>query len=110
MRKFTLYCSRMENFKARIGGDCFTEAMTPYSGPKDMLGTISIRLNPELKVIEDGREYRPGRGAGMVWVNLGDNRLNGRNNNTQGGFGFPIVNATVTVDGKRVVKDGNLVF
>jgi hypothetical protein len=42
----------------------------------------------------------------------GDNQLLGGTNKTQGnfGFGFPIVGATVEVDGKVVIKDGKLRF
>jgi aminopeptidase len=101
---------KMENFKAKKGIELFNETMAPYSGPKDMFGGISIGLNPELKVIEDGGDYRPDSAAGIVWISIGDNRMTGGNNNTLGGFGFPIVNATVLVDGKAVVKDGKLAF
>jgi len=99
---------KMENFKAKDGLDCFNETMTPYSGPKDILGFVSIGLNPALKVIEDGGDYRPGNAAGMVWIGTGQNELYGGNNKPPGGFGFPIVKSTVQVDGKTVVKDGEL--
>jgi leucyl aminopeptidase (aminopeptidase T) len=99
---------KMENFKAEKGSECFTETMAPYSGPKDMFAGISIGLNPELKVIEDGGDYRPNLAAGMVEIGVGDNRLVGGNNNTLVVFWFPIVRATVTVDGKVVVKDGKI--
>jgi len=101
---------KMEDFKAEKGSELFNEAMAPYGGPKNMFGSISIGLNPELKVIEDGGDYRPESAAGMVWIYIGDNRMAGGNNDTMGGFGFPIVNATVSVDGKGIVKDGKLVF
>lgn len=101
---------KMENFKAEKGSENFQETMAPYSGPKDMFGGISIGLNPELKVIEDGGDYRPDNAAGMVWVSVGGNHMAGGNNDTIGGFSFPIVNATVSVEGREVVKDGKLVF
>jgi leucyl aminopeptidase (aminopeptidase T) len=101
---------KMQNFKAEKGAECFNETMAPYSGPKDMLSEVWIGLNPELKVIEDGGDYRPDSAAGLVWVGVGDNRLTGGKNDTLGGFYFPIVNATVLVDGKEIIKDGKLVF
>lgn len=101
---------KMQNFKAEKGTESFNETMAPYTGPKDMFGTISIGLNPELKVIEDGGDYRPDSAAGMVWISIGANRMLGGNNDTMGGFSFPIVNATVLVDGTVIVKDGKLVF
>ncbi len=73
-----------------------------------MFGFFSIGLNPALKVIEDGGDYRPNSAAGMVWIGVGDNQILGGNNKTQGGFSFPIVNATVEIDGITVVKNGKL--
>ncbi len=101
---------KMEGFKADKGGECFQETMAPYSGSKDVLGTVLIGLNPALKVIDQGGDYRPSSAAGMVWIYTGDNELQGGNNKAPGGFGFPLTNATVTVDGKVVVKDGQLVL
>lgn len=105
---FDLKNGQLQNFQARENGKCFEETMAPYTGPKDMFASISIGLNPALRVIEDGGDYRPGSAAGMVWISFGDNQLLGGNNKTQGGFNFPIVNATVEIDGKVVVRDGKL--
>jgi len=99
---------KVENFKAAEGGQCYQQTLAPYSGPKDVFGSISIGLNPALKVVDDPGEYRPAKAAGMVWIYTGENLLLGGNHKTPGGFGFPIVQATVTVDGKTVVKDGRL--
>lgn len=103
---------KLENFKAAKGADCFNQTMAAYSGPKDMFGTFSIGLNPALKVIEDGGDYRPSDAAGMIYVGIGDNQMLGGSNKVQGqgGYGFPIVKATVAIDGKVVVKDGQLVL
>jgi hypothetical protein len=101
---------KLENFKAEKGAKCFEETLAPYTGPKDMFGYVSIGLNPALKVIEDGGDYRPDSAAGMVWIGIGDNELWGGNNKTQVSFAFPIVKATVEVDGKVIIKDGQLVF
>ena len=105
---FELKNGQLQNFQARENGKCFEETMAPYAGPKDMFGGISIGLNPALRVIEEGGDYRPSNAAGMVWISIGDNQLLGGNNKTQGAFSFPIVNATVEIDGKVVVKDGKL--
>jgi len=101
---------KLENFKAETGGKCFEETMAPYAGPKDMFGYFSIGLNPALKVMENPGDYRPGDAAGIVWIGVGDNILMGGTNKTQGSMEFPIVKATVEIDGKVVVKDGQLVF
>ncbi len=98
----------IQNFKAEKGQKCFEEVLAPYAGPKDRFGYFSIGLNPALKVIEENGDYRPQDAAGMVWIGTGDNKLLGGNNSEPGGFTFPIVNATVSVDGKVVVEKGQL--
>jgi aminopeptidase len=101
---------KLENFKAGQGGQCFEQAIAPYTGSKETISTFSIGLNPALHVIENPGDYRPAEAAGMVWVLIGDNRLLGGNNQTDASFGFPIVNATVEINGKVVVKRGKLVM
>jgi hypothetical protein len=84
--------------------------MEPFEKAASRLGSVSIGLNPALKVMEEnGADYRPGDAAGMVWLSFGDNQLLGGKNDTTGGMAFPIVNATVSVDGTVVVRDGVLV-
>ncbi len=101
---------KLMNFMAEKGAECFEEVMAPYTGPKDMFGYFSIGLNSALKVIENGGEYRPDAAAGMIWIGIGNNELIGGANKTQGGFSFPIVKATVEIDGKTVIKDGELIL
>ena len=100
----------LENYRAEQGAHCFEESMAPYSGPKDMFASFQIGLNPAAKVIENPGDYRPRNAAGLVYINIGNNQLLGGSNKVEGGggFGFPIVNATVTIDGKTVVQDGKL--
>ncbi len=98
----------MQNFQAEKGQKCFEEVMAPYAEPKDRFGYFSIGLNPALEVIDEDGDYRPGDAAGMVWIGTGNNKLFGGNNSEPGGFRFPIVNATVIVDGKVVVEEGQL--
>jgi leucyl aminopeptidase (aminopeptidase T) len=107
---FTFNQGQLENFKAESGGQCYAEAMAPYTGPKDMFASFQIGLNPAAKVMENPGDYRPGEAAGLVYIGVGDNQLLGGSNKVEGGggFGFPIVNATVTIDGKTVVQDGKL--
>ncbi|GAC1374194.1 MAG: hypothetical protein NVSMB30_16880 [Hymenobacter sp.] len=45
----------------------------------------------------------------MVFVSTGSNALYGGQNKEPGGYSFPIANATVEVDGKVVVRNGQLV-
>lgn len=105
---FELKDGKLQNFEADRGATCFNETMAPYSGPKNMFGTISIGLNPAWKVMEDPGDFRPSDAAGMVTISIGENELYGGQNKNTGGFSFPIVNATVEVDGRIVVEDGKL--
>jgi leucyl aminopeptidase (aminopeptidase T) len=100
----------VENYKAATGGDCYTKVLAPFDGPKDVFAFFQIGINPAANVMENPGDYRPGYAAGLVTIAVGDNQLLGGNNKVKGGggFGFPIVNATVTIDGKTVVKDGKL--
>ena len=106
---FEVRAGKMRNFKAAQNGGCFVETMAPYEGPKDMFGSFSIGLNPEMKVVEQGGQLWPNNAAGLVYVGFGSNEVMGGANKTPGGYNFPIVNSTVTVDGKVIVKDGKLI-
>ena len=102
---------KLQNFKAAGNAECFEERMKANTGPKDMFGTIWIGTNPSLKVVEDDKaNFRPFNAAGMVYIGVGENRIYGGSNNANFGYSFPITNATVSIDGKTVVKDGKLVL
>lgn len=108
---FELKDGKMNNLKAGPFADCLNEEMRPYSGPKDVFGSVWIGLNPALKNVEDDKaDLRHYNTAGMVHIGLGENRLYGGANNSRTGISFPVSNATLTVDGKVIVKDGKLVF
>lgn len=107
---FTFEQGRMQHFAAAEGEACFQETLAAYSGSKDRFGFFAIGLNPALKVMENEADYRPDNAAGLVWIGSGENQLLGGKNTEPGGFGFPITNATVEIDGQVVVKDGRLVL
>ncbi len=105
---------KLENLKATKGLNCLNELMSASGGPTNVIGGFSIGLNPGLKVHEEGNAayYGGGSAAGVVYVSIGDNQLLGGGNITSGnfGFGFPIRDATVAIDGKTVVERGKLSF
>jgi aminopeptidase len=96
---------------AKEGEACLKEVLESYGQGMKQVGSLGVGLNPELKVVEEGGDYRPWNAAGMVGVFLGDNRLMGGTNKVKAaaGLGLPIPNATVEVDGQVVVRDGKLV-
>lgn len=101
---------RMTSFTAKNNAQCFEKMYAAYSGDKDRIATIQIGLNPALRVMEDKSEFRPPDAAGMVMLGMGQNQLFGGNNKTEFGWYIPIVNATVSVDGNTIIKDGKLTF
>jgi aminopeptidase len=101
---------KMTSFKAQGNPECFEKYIAAYGGDKDMFSTFQIGLNPALKVMEDGSDYRPGEAAGMVFIGIGNNQLWGGKNKEDFFWTIPVVGATVEIDGKTVVKDGQLVF
>lgn len=105
---FTFEDGRVQGFKAEQGEACYQETLAAYSGAIDRFGYIGIGLNPALQVMEEGAEYRPENAAGMVWIDIGENQLLGGDNTETGSFSFPLTKATVTIDGRVVVKDGAL--
>jgi aminopeptidase len=105
---------KMEGLKATKGLPCLTELIAHSSGPTDVIGGFSIGLNPGMKIHEERNAayYGGGAVAGVVYLFIGDNQLLGGNNKTTGnfGFGFPVKDATVSLDGKTVVDRGKLTF
>jgi aminopeptidase len=97
------------NYTAKEGADCAKQSINAAPGA-DQFSYFAIGLNPALKVIEDGGDFRPDHGAGVVTISTGNNQLLGGNNHSPDGFGFPVINATVEVDGQTVVRDGRLTF
>ncbi len=74
------------------------------SGDKDRLGGLSIGLNPKAKTgyLENAIPL------GAVTLFIGDNRELGGKNESDWGFPGTLSNATLTIDGKSVVKEGKL--
>ena len=101
---------KMTSFTAKNNAQCFEKMYAAYGGDKDRIATIQIGLNPALRVMEDKSEFRPQDAAGMVMLGMGQNQLFGGNNKTEFGWFIPVVNATVSVDGNTIIKDGKLTF
>jgi hypothetical protein len=101
---------KMVSFNAKGNPECFEQDFAAYGGDKDRISSLQIGLNPALKIMEDGSDYRPADAAGMVYIGLGNNQLLGGNNKTEFFWIIPVVKASVEVDGKAVLKEGKLVF
>ncbi len=101
---------KMVSFNAKGNAECFQQDYSAYGGDKDRIASLLIGLNPALKVMEEGSNYRPADAAGMVYITMGNNQLLGGSNKTEFGWSIPVVKASVQIDGKTIVKDGELVF
>ena len=102
---------KMTSFTAKANSDCFEQDYSAYSGDKDRIASVQIGLNPSIKVMESGdNDFRPYEAAGMVYIFMGNNQLLGGDNKSEWGWGIPVTNASVEIDGTTVVKDGQLVF
>ncbi len=103
---FNFNRGKIENFKATAGGECFTNKLARRDGPKDLIGSISFGFNPELKTMDsNGGLIWPKEGAGIIWITIGSNaHLGGKNPVGCGQFSFPIIGATVEIDGKVIIK------
>lgn len=109
---FTFTNGVAHDFQAQHGRQCFDELQRASGGPVNTIGWFAIGLNPAMKQFEEnGAAYFPGNDAGGVNINIGENEWLGGGNKTTGGFTYPfnIKNATVTVDGVKIVDGGKLV-
>jgi len=107
--QFELRSGKMTGFRADSGGACITNFLNSSPGPDDVVGALSIGLNPALKPVEAGVGYRPWEASGAVVLALGNNTDLGGKNNTPAGVPFWLARATVEIDGKVVVRDGQVV-
>jgi len=101
---------KLTTFTAQSGAECVREILNAYTGTKDVFASVTIGLNPALRVIENAGDYRPGNAAGLVSLAIGQNDLLGGANKDVGGIVFPVTHATVEVDSVIVIRDGRLVL
>lgn len=95
---------KMTSFTAEENEKCLRNYFAPYSGPKDVVASVQIGLNPYLK---SQSKTAPFNTAGMFWVILGrDSRLG--ITDTQLYWGIPVFKATVDVDGRKIIDNGQL--
>ena len=110
---FSVKKGMIEDMTAASGLPCYDSLLAVSKGPTKRFGNVSIGVNPAWHTITDGSAaYFPGEGAGLVFLGFGDNRLLGGANVTSEnvGFSFPVTDATVWIDGKKVVDGGKLMF
>jgi len=96
---------RMVKFSASENEDIIRSDWNEAKGPKDLLGFLDIGLNPRARsgFLQDAIV------AGSVFVAVGSNdEIPGGKNKTDFSLGASLTGATVTIDGRPVVRKGAL--
>ena len=101
---------RVTKFESKRGADAIVSTWQKASGDKGIPGELVIGTNPELKtVMPSGFMPYYGYGSGVVRLAVGDNwESGGKNRSRNGEVLLFIPDATVTANGRVVVKDGQL--
>jgi leucyl aminopeptidase (aminopeptidase T) len=106
--RFEFRSGRLTGFAADSGGGCIRAYLTASRGGADLFGEVSIGLNPALRVVDTGVGYRPWAARGLVLIAVGNNTHLGGTNGAPAGHAFALTGATVEIDGRVVVRDGQL--
>lgn len=102
----------MQNFKTAAGKACWDGMIAGTGGPYGQISFLQIGLNPAWSAHEEhGAAYYPNAGIGLISLGIGDNQALGGTIKTTGDFAysFPLTGATLYVDGRKVISDGNFV-
>lgn len=102
---------KIVSLESRQGADAAATTWLKATGNKDLPGELVIGTNPELPAaLPSGFMPYYGYGSGVVRLAIGDNwESGGRNRSSNGEILLFLPNATLTANGKPVVKDGKLV-
>jgi aminopeptidase len=93
---------------AKSGLDALKARYDAAGKGRDVVGVVDIGLNPSIE-LPAGSPVNIWSRAGAVTVVIGNNLWAGGENNADFGIPAEVSNATVTVDGNELVKDGKLV-
>lgn len=106
---FDLVKGKITNLRAGTN-QAFMEKILKEADPMmNLFAGFAIGLNPAMKVLSDEKQdFRPIEAQGLVSLMMGGNDAWGGTNKVKEGFGFAIEKATVSIDGKVIVKDGKL--
>ncbi len=108
--QLTFAKGRVTKFESKRGAEAIVSTWQKATGDKGIPGELVISTNPELKaVVPSGFMPYYGYGSGVVRLAVGDNwESGGKNRSSNGEVLLFIPDATVTANGRVVVKDGQL--
>ena len=111
LARATFRDGRVTDLEALQGPDAEVSAWRSASGDKDKPGEFVISTNPALTaVLKSGYMPYYGYGAGVVRLAIGDNwESGGRNRSSNGELLLFLPGATLTVDGKDLIRGGEIV-
>jgi leucyl aminopeptidase (aminopeptidase T) len=96
---------KLTSYDGKENLEAFADGYRAAKGDKDRIGSFSIGLNPNAKHIGvTGDELE----QGAVTIGIGYNMDLGGKNNTAAGYAQTLTKATVTVDGKPLLKAGKI--
>lgn len=97
---------KVTSMTARKNLEPVTKTLEKATGDKDRIAYLRIGLNPRAEygyLMNSSVE-------GAVSIGIGDNEAIGGNNTSTGGFEGTIGNAAVDIDGRLIIKNGQLVM
>ncbi len=105
--KMTFDNGRITDFKADENGELISKYLEMSTGDKDVLSIIDIGINPNSRPLKDSDHYS-WEMAGMVTVSIGNNSWAGGNIVSDNGMIFHLANSTLSINGKKVINQGQL--
>ncbi len=97
---------KLKSWKASKGAELFKKSLEGMSGDRDRIGLFMIGLNPVYKAGYPLSEIA----LGTVSIGIGKNEEYGGKNKGVGVFTACMSGATVEVNGKMIMKDGELIY
>lgn len=105
--KLTFKDGRVSKMSADSNEEMLEKYFAASSPNLKELSVLDLGLNPHSK-IPSGSSYYSWEMGGMVTLGLGNNIWAGGENDSDAALGLHVPGTTLTIDGKMVVKDGEL--
>lgn len=103
---FDLVNGKIANFKSETHQEFMVKKIGEFESLNQFSGII-IGFNPAMRVMQD---FRPYEAEGHVALLIGGNDLTGGKNTSKHSLIFHVEKATVSIDGKVIIKDGKLML
>jgi len=105
--RMTFDSARIVKMLADTNGEMLQQYLDSTSANSKNLSAVDIGLNPHSQPLP-GSQYHSWEMGGMVTLVTGNNAWAGGENDADGGLSVHVAEASVTVDGQKLVQDGQL--